>query len=163
MGAAIVLTVGAYIRGHSDGQESERLIWQERESEQLRLANAEIVRLNDEARALEQAGAKRIATLAEQHEKEKARAKANHDKFLDDLLAGRIRLYDPGRTASAGACPSAASATAATAGGGDGEARSELSPALARFLVGEAQRADEVVQQLTLAQGVIEEDRRICK
>ena len=173
-GGAILLLVGILAAGawyvgaqraqaKQEGITEERGRWQARESAELAAANAEILRLQADVTRREQAGAAAIASLAATHQEELNRVQADRDRFLDDLAAGRVRFYVPGAAASKAACSSPGPATPAAAGRGDGEEDPGLPPAVAAFLHGEATRADEIVAQLALAQGVIEEDRRICR
>lgn len=166
--AAVLLILVAfewYVEAQRDeaydaGRTEERAEWLKRESEELAAANLEIERLTREARTREQQGAAAIAALAGLHQEEMDHVRATHDAFLDDLASGRVRFYVPGTQA---ACSDRGSETPAAAGRGDGEARAELPPAVAGFLHRLASEADEIVLQLALAQGVIEEDRRICR
>ena len=76
------------------------------------------------------------------------------DIALNAVRSGERRLSIP-VTDSNALCGTAESGTSAAAGGRDGEARAKLSDAAAGFLIGEASRADKVVEQLTACQALV--------
>lgn len=161
----LIALAAAYLwvdhRGYVRGVETTTSTWMKREAVELAAANAEILRLQAEARKKEHDAAEAIAALAVQHDKEMRHVRATHDAFLDDLAAGRVRFYVPATSPTSGS--GAGAAITPTPSGGDGEARADLPEAVTRFLYAEAALADEIVGQLTLAQGVIEEYRLACR
>lgn len=71
--------------------------------------------LQQAARDAERAGSQRAADISAKADKERANDKAKHDRFVDDLMAGRIRLFvNP--TVAGGGGGSAASSGATVAG-----------------------------------------------
>lgn len=173
-GAAIIVIVlivaaGAWYveaqrtEAYAAGERAERLKWQTRESTELAAANAEILHLQGEVQARERQAAESIAALEQRYQQEVSNAQADHDRFIDDLAAGRVRFYVPRAPAGQAADRGAAPDTAAAARRGDGAARAELPRETAVALARLAGEADDVVRQLTLAQGVIEEDRKACR
>lgn len=143
------------------GHVAERTAWQAKDNEQLRLANAEIQRLETEARAAEADHARRLADIGKNIVKDKQRADQQHQADLDNVRAGTLVLRDPGAPGLR-ACAGAAGAPVAGPSRSDGPGGGGLSGAAAEFLLGEASRADDLARQLTAAQAVIAEDRRIC-
>ena len=166
--AAGLLAAGAYFLGHwqgvAAGEASERLKWQTRESEELRMANAQLAAAQARATALERQAATDLAALDAAHLKKEKALEAQHDRFLDDLRAGRIRLFNAA-TACQGARGSAAGAPAAAPGVGDGEAPGDVQRALQAAVAGGAdlaREADQVAEALAGAQAYIETALRTC-
>lgn len=143
------------------GHVAERTTWQAKDNEKLRLANAEILRLETEARDNEADHARRLADIGTNIVKDKQREQTQHQADLDRVRAGTLVLRDPGAPGLR-ACAGAAGTLGAGAGGSDGPAGGGLSGAASEFLLSEASRADAIVHQLTAAQAVIAEDRRVC-
>lgn len=109
--ASALLSVGAYFAGHwkgySDGQRTERLAWQTRESEELATANVKLIQAQVRAAELEREAGERIAAIDAAHQQEAKRVQARHSQFVADLYAGRIRLpVDPARQGSCGSATS---------------------------------------------------------
>lgn len=167
---ALLTTVHGWWTDFTDGlvergRDEIRLQVAQDRNKRLVAAQAEITRLNDAVRALERDNAAAITRLDKEKTDEIAKIEARKERFVADVAAGRIRLYDPGRTSGAG-CPGGGGSSAPTAvaatGVGDGAGGGELSPALAGFLGGEAARADKVVVKLTTCQGIVTEYLRTC-
>lgn len=148
------------------GEVAERGRWQARESEELRMANAALVASRAKNVKLEQQAAQDLVALDEEHLQEVARVETAKDRFVADVVAGRIRLLDPGRAAGKAADCAGGPGAAAAAGERDAEAGGDLPAALRGRVVAGAElaaEADEVTIQLTAAQRVIEVYRRTCK
>lgn len=163
--AALAALAGAWWwidhRAYERGVQATTAAWQAREVAELQAANAEIVRLTAEVANRERQAAQAIAAADGRYQKELASVQAKSSRFRDDILSGRVRFYLP--TPGQGSRPGAGPQTAAPASGSDGEARGELPAETARFLWGEATRANEIVVELTLAQGVIESYLEACR
>ncbi len=144
-----------------DGAAAEKVVWQERTNTELASANAEILRLENQARAQEAKHAAVMATISKRNLEEKQRVETQHQADVAAVRAGTLVLRDPG-AATGEACAGAASPPGTAAGGRDGGAGGQLSGAAAEFLLTEASRADVVARQLAAAQAVIVEDRRLC-
>lgn len=162
MGLAAALA-GAYLyvdhRAYKRGADASTLLWQAREAEELAAANVEIERLNRAARDAERLQADRVAAIASQYEKDLENAKRTRDAALAAARAGTLVLRDPATTCQDPGAR-AAGAPPASAGGRDGPAGANLSPAFTDFLVDLASEADQVVAQLTACQAVILADRK---
>lgn len=177
---ALFFGVRSYINGVDErafqrGAAETTAEWEERELAQQQEYAAEIDRLHEEKSA--QAG-RFIDAMAEadakyaQSKKENADEKRRNDRIAADLRAGQLVLRDPGR-AKAPAAGQADSgkglACTPAAGASDGAAAEpgELSADVSEFLWGEANRADEVVNdledQLTFAQDTISAYYRLAK
>ena len=139
--------------GHTD----ERVTWQARENKELQDANASIKRLEEAARAAEQAHATMLAKIGENHQKEIADAAAQKERDVAAARSGRIVLRIP--APCKGANGSAAAKTPATPGVGDGGATAELPRSVTEDLLSLANDADSVADQLRQCQKVILDDR----
>ena len=157
-------TDGLIQEGYDRGRQEIEAKYAKRDNDQLRIANAEIQRLQNAARAAELEGTKRLAAIATQREKERQNAKVQHERDLAAVRAGTLVLRDPGQIAAcapvgdSGPGPEAG----ATAAQRDGTQAGGLSREATEFLFGEANRADDVVAQLASAQAVIVQDRITC-
>lgn len=143
---------------HGDGQTMERTQWQAREVKELKAANDKIAELEHAARSAELDYAAAMDKVATQFEQEKRNANIKTNRLIAQLRAGDLRLYDPAAR-SESACAGTTSATPASPGSGDGATAGGLSGAATEFLLGEAERADEIVLQLNACQGVVRADR----
>jgi hypothetical protein len=149
--------VGVGYWQNTAGHTAERVEWQARDNEQLRLANERIVTLQDAARATERLHATRLATVSTTYQKELQNAKAQRERDVAAARAGAIRLqYTPDSER-----PGGSEAGAVTTGTGrcDGSARGELPRETTADLLALVDDADEVVRQLTACQAVVRSDR----
>lgn len=163
---ALVGVVKSYLNGIAEesykaGMHDERAKWLAREAKELAAANAEIQRLQAEAREEEGHHAEMLYAISKDYEKEIGNAKRARDLALDAIRSGSLRLRDPGIRTSA--CPSPrlgpAGQTAAAPGERDGAAGADLSVQAGVFLLELAAEADDVVRQLTSCQTVVATDR----
>lgn len=146
----------------SQGEEAEKIRWMARENIQLRAANEEISQLNTQAREQERQHAEAVATISSQFQEQLQHVKSQKDSVIADLRAGAVRLRIPVTAPSTSAACSGIPAEAfASAIGRDGETRADLSVEAAEFLVGLASEADEVVQQLSSCQSLLQADREV--
>lgn len=159
--AAIYGAIVSYGNGRYEaGKQAEKAAWTQRENAELVTANAEIVRLNAQARKDEQDHAAALAKASGTYQESLKNEKAAHDRTVADLRSGALKLRIE-LARREGADGSASGTPGAGSGGCDGAAYGELSPAAAGFLVGLASEADEVVHQLTACQADLTADRRI--
>lgn len=141
------------------GHAVERADWLQRETTELTAANAEIVRLNAQARLAERLTAETMNAIAIQYEEDKINEIRERDAVIADLRAGNIRLRDRNATRQPGAGGTPGSPTSPRQC--DGAEAGELSGPTSEFLIGLMAEADEVVKQLTACQAVIRADRAI--
>ena len=161
MAIAIIVAISAYNGWLINiGKTTERAEWVKRENDELRVANARIKTLEDEARAKELEHGAAMVAASTQYQKDLIHEKSTKDSVIADLRSGvrrlRIELASPHATGG-----SDVSQVGAGAGRCDGPAVGELSGPAAEFLVGLASEADEVVRQLTACQAVVTADRLI--
>lgn len=169
---AIVVAVYAYgekqhARGLDAGTQAKTVEWQTRENKELNAANAEIVRLTTQARADEALSQQRINKIVDYMQELRTNEKAKSDVVIRDLAAGNAKLQfalKKGTTIAAASQASASgtSQAGASPGSGDEETTVELPPEIAADLYAEADRADEITEQLDACQQVVIEDRRVC-
>jgi hypothetical protein len=156
---ASLVAVGSWQR--EDGATVERSAWQGRENAELRTANGRIRELEEGARHEEAAHALALQEKSAAYERKLIDEQDLHARDIAAVRAGARKLRDPGATTR---CPVRSDAAQAGPGAGerDGEAGGELSPAAAEFLLGEASRANAIVEQLTACQAIVIEDRKLC-
>lgn len=141
--------------GHTD----ERVLWQTKESKELKLANFEIQRLNDKARKAESDGAANVAAIGAELEQEKR----NHAKTRvardTALRSGHERV-----SVAVAGCESPGGGGRPETAAGSGEspaARAYLHPEVAANLEQLAGEADDTARDLNACLAVTAEDRRI--
>lgn len=145
---------------YNHGVQAERDRWQVKLAKANADWQAKLDKANQANAALKAKHETELADIATKHQQEIARAKAQNAADRDAIRRGSLRLFDP-FAASCSKLPGAREALAAT-GERDGPAGGELSKPTAEFLVSEANRANEIVEQLTMAQAVIREYQRTC-
>lgn len=167
---AIVFSVYAYgekqhARGLAAGEKATTVEWQARENKELNAANAEIVRLTTQARADEALSQQRINKIVDYMQELRTNEKAKSDVVIRDLAAGNAKLQfalKKGTAPDSQASASGTSQAGASPGSSDEETTGELPPAIGADLYAEADRADEITEQLDACQQVVIEDRRVC-
>lgn len=168
---ALALAAKGYLedvdeRAFQRGVAQTTALWEKRANQELADAQAEIERLRTLKDAAARAHQAELHQAAQDYEKRRAENERSKDRFVADVRAGRVVLRDPGRTAPP-ACPQAGggagSAPAAPVAGGDDAKGGGLSGEAAEFLLGEAARANAVVDQLTLAQRELRSTWEACK
>lgn len=153
-GAAVWVLSLAWV--YDAGKTAERSVWLDRESAELRSANGEIIELENKVKADHLAHSARIASVAEQYEKEKQREIEKRDRRIADLRSDNLRLRDPGSKNTAdGKADGVTTGTSQC----DGHTGSQLSVEASEFLLRLTGEADEVVVQLTACQAVVQSDR----
>lgn len=155
--ALIAVGAGGYLKGEHDGKTAEKAEWQGRENTELTAANAKIFALEEGARKLEREHAQRLADISAKFEKDKANAAAQKERDIAAARAGALSLRIPSPCKDPGG--SDGGAAPASPGERDGAKTTELPRAVTEFLLGFADDADEVVDQLTACQAVISSDR----
>jgi prophage endopeptidase len=163
-GAAYLLTAGilfttGMLLGHRLTRDHYRGVMAV-ERQQLTEASARIqIEAEHKVIDTERKDAAKMAEIDQHYQKELQYEKAKHRRTLAERDTARRRLYigikptfrDRDRLSS----------TTPTPGSNHDPQRAELSATAARFLVGEAHRADQIVRQLTACQRVIEVEREV--
>lgn len=154
-------------RGHKLGESETMTKWQATDNHELITANAEIIRLQKQARDHEAEHQKRLAEKDKAYQEEKAREKVKTDAVERDLRNGNARLLVAANKAAAAASASEDSTSQTSSaqpgtGSGDAEARCELSSTVSAEIYSDYARANEITKQLGLCQEIVAEDRRVC-
>ena len=161
LGGLAVLTalVGS---GYFAGQRVERSSWLQRENKELSFANTKIHELEEQNRALEHKAADDVNRISTELEDKHAKAETESDRIIADLRSGNTKLR-VALTTGQGAGTSKPGTTPTDPTKCSREARTGfLAEADGTFLVGEANRADEIVLQLSACQTILVEDRKIA-
>lgn len=169
---AIVVAVYAYgekqhARGLDAGTNACKVECQANNNTELIAANAEIIRLQKQANDDEALHQQRIAKIVDYLQELNTNEKAKSDAVIRDLAAGNAKLQFALKKGATIATASQASAggtsqARASTGSGDEETTGELPPEIGADLYAEADRADEITEQLNACQQVVTEDRRVC-
>lgn len=156
---AIVAAIYAYGQQQFGlGEKAEKAKWLDRENKELVEANDKIKTLEEKYRNQEHRHAEHLAAVSTKYQEDLKHAKAEKERVITGLRLGDIRLrITVARTFASGGNSTAAALACTT--GHDGEARCELSPAAAEFLVRFASECDETARQLSAAQAIIIQDR----
>jgi hypothetical protein len=163
LGLALAIVAGVVtLYRHADGVGYTRAMGEvaARDNASLIKARDRIAELEKEKDDAEARHFAEIEAIDDAGWKEIKRVEAAKEKFIGDVVAGRLRLFQPGRHQP---CPDGGergpAAAAAAASVGDGAAGGELSGETALFLLGEAARADQVAVQLKACQKIVADDR----
>lgn len=150
LGAFYAADRNAYRRG--EARATAR--YETRDAEAARVAATRIHELEEQARAAEQASAKRLAAVSADYQRKLTDAANENDRIRRALASGELRLRLPAvqSTDSAG---SARSEAATGACGRDDTASGELPRTIALDLWQLAADADAVAEQLAACQAVI--------
>lgn len=152
-----------YTRGNDVGVQATNSKWLARENTELIAANAEIIRLQKQARTDEIEHQKRLAEKDKAYQEEKARDKVKTDSTERNLRAGITRLQVAAKSAATSqANTDHPGQTQPGTGSSDGEARCELSPTVSAEIYSDYARANAITKQLGLCQEIVAEDRRVC-
>ena len=150
----VFIAAGTWYHGYSKGERDTEGVYAKRDLQAASEASIAYAGIVERERKKEQTWAKSFARVSQGHQKELA----DNAKALDIALASG-RLYDR-FAAHPETSGSACGAVAASPSGSDGSRGTQLSEALAKFLITEANRADKVVLRLTACQAILEEERR---
>jgi len=165
IGLALVISVAlvqAYGWAYKNGVNAERVAWQTSQNLALNEANKKLFDAEERARVAEHLHAVQLNTISNTYQEKLTNEKQRHDNVIVSLRAGNLSLRDK-YTEPGNAAPSATlSSETGTGTGGRNEAEgAKLSQPLAEFLIGLANEADEVVQQLTACQAIVNADRAL--
>lgn len=145
-----------YVR--ESGYNAATVEWQARENKRAAEAAKKTAELQDKYRAAERKGAEEIAKAGEAANKEKDRVQAKHDRFIDDVVAGRIRVFvNPVSTGGGG---SAATTASASVSGQAGAGACELPRTTVADLGNLARDADQVAVSLNECRAILRAERQ---
>lgn len=161
--AAIVCIVAAYfgVTAYGDAQRlDERRAWQDKIAKADAEWQIKIDAINAANRTRMADHAEAIAAISTHYQTELKNAQAQRVADRAAVQRGALRLSDPGATDFA--CLARANRAGTSPSGRDDRAPGQLSDAAAEFLLELVADADDVARQLTAAQAVIVEDRKLC-
>ena len=118
--------------------------------------------LDGQYRAKEVAWTQLVNQMQADHQKELANEQKQRDADVAAVNSGLIKLRDKYAACSTATRRSETSSATASSGVGNAEAGAELSKEFTQFLLGEANRADQIVKQLTACQAIVVADRNAC-
>lgn len=157
--AIVAAAISAYKWAYNNGVNAERVAWQKSEKENLQKAIKHIARLNAKIRDAEQAHALELQTVSNNYQQGLKHEKQKLNDAIASYRAGTISLRDKHAASDTPACAGFAAEIGTGTGRRDATEGSQLSQPLAEFLIGLASEADEVVQQLTACQAIVNADR----
>lgn len=132
--------------------------WGKREIKRIAEASQKTIELQNKYRAAEQKGTNDVAQAAANAAKEKDRVQAKHDRFIDDVVAGRIRVFV--NPASTGGSGSAATTAGASVSGQAGAGACELPRTTVADLGNLARDADQVAVSLNECRAILKGERQ---
>lgn len=156
----LVACLLAWIAGGNNREQIVRGEYAQRDLAEANERNASYRAWNERERANEAAALARGTEIGRQLQVKKTERDNAKNAALAGVGNGTIVLRDfgaPSCTDRGGA----SSQAGAPGSGNDGEAGSKLSERLANYLIGEATRADKVVDQLTACQAQVLSDRQM--
>lgn len=159
IGALILGCVAAAAWFYHQGGAAEELDNAEQENTELAKLLLRQHELQEQLRRQEAEFAGAVAIIDAKYQKELADAEKRSNGFIDDVMSGRLRLWDP--HARCGRPSSVPGATSSSASVDTGTSGAELSEEVERFLELEAERADKVAIRLAACQSVVRSDRVI--
>lgn len=147
------------------GRQEVRLAVAKERNDQLVAAQTRIAELEAERAKKQDEHDAKMASIDQEGQNALKALQGKHDRFLDDLFAGRIRLPGQGGNRVAGSPGGGGEQGAQAQGGagvGDGKAAGNIPAGFGAFLGSQAERADKVAVQLDACQKIVVEDRRAC-
>ena len=146
-------------KGYKLGKENERAVWLKKQVIEVSQASTRIKELEEEARVSESEHALKLATISND-----LNGVINDIETLNDSVSNDARDIARVRFGidSLQARRSEEGAVSAPTRECNGETITELSPEVFRFVYDGFATCDQIVEQLTAAQAVIVEDRRVC-
>jgi uncharacterized protein YdcH (DUF465 family) len=159
LGVILVAAMSAYSWAYKNGVQAERVAWQQSENAKLQEAIAHINGLNKKIREAERSHAVELQTVSNNYQQGLKHEKQKLNDVVASYRAGTLSLRDKHATSNPAACVGFAADLSAGAVGRDATEGAKLSEPLAEFLIILANEADEVVQQLTACQALVNADR----
>jgi hypothetical protein len=153
----LLVAVGLWQR--HDGALSERVVWETRLAEENANAAKSIQAAEESARQKERDSETKQALISKDYQRKLADARTKYKSIDDAVSSGTFQLRDSDATAVCSNSSGSAETSAGT-GGNNGSKGADLSPGLTRFLWFQATSADDIVEQLTACQAIVEADRK---
>lgn len=159
--AGVILTaaISAYSWAYKNGVQAERVVWQKAENKALQITLADLQATQEKLRIAENNHAVQLNHVSQTYQEKLTNEKQKLNNVIASYRAGTLSLRDKHATSDAPACAGIPAKTGTAASGRDATEGAKLSQPLAEFLIGLASEADEVVQQLTACQAIVNADR----
>jgi hypothetical protein len=153
----LVVAISAYFYGHRQGQAVVQAEWQAEKAEANAQAALAIKKAQDEAMATERRQAAQFRTVEAKLIADNRKVQNEKDTLLDSFSkSGGLRLP----SAKSSNNSSGVSEATTSASGNQPETICYLPEEFVRDLAAEAERADQIVYQLTACQMILEEERK---
>lgn len=153
---ALVLAIAAYFYGHNQGEAVVQAQWQAEKAEANAQAAIAINKAQEAARATEHRQAQQFQQVEAKLLEENRKVKNEKDSLLAAARNGSLRLPSAKGANSNSGMPEASSGSS----GDQPETICYLPEEFVRDLANEAERADQIVYQLTACQMILEEERK---
>lgn len=157
--AAVIFSGFALYAAYEKGGDDTDAKWRLRQVALAQAASDAIMELKDDNRALEKARAVDAANITNLMRQGVKRHATKANTIINDVRAGTIKLRVPTIYAPT-SCTDGGGGAGGIRLGNDGSRRAELSRQASEFFIGEAARADEIVEKLTACQTQLLADRR---
>ncbi len=157
--AIVAAAISAYKWAYNNGVNAERVAWQKAENKALQATLADLQATQEKLRAAERNHAAQLNAVSQNYQEQLTNEKQKLNSAIASYRAGTISLRDKHAASDAPACAGFAAEIGTGAGRRDATEGAQLSQPLAEFLIGLASEADEVVQQLTACQAIVNADR----
>jgi len=154
--AMFVVAISAYFYGHRQGQAVVQAEWQAEKAEANAQAALAIKKAQDAAIATERRQAAQFRTVEAKLIEDNRKVQNEKDALLAASRSGSLRLPSAKGTNNSNGLPE----TTASASGNQPETICYLPEEFVRDLATEAERADQIVHQLTACQIILEEERK---
>lgn len=154
--AMFVVAISAYFYGHRQGQAVVQAQWQAEKAEANAQAAIAINKAQEAARATERRQAQQFQQVEAKLLEENRKVQNEKDSLLAAARNGSLRLPSAKSSNSNSGMPEASSCAC----GNQPETVCYLPEEFVRNLADEAERADQIVYQLTACQMILEEERK---
>lgn len=152
----LATATGSFFYGRHVGTLETAHAWEAREIKLNADSAAAIKAADDKVLAAERTAAASTAAVSSKYQAKLKEQENAYTRAIGVARLGGLRIGTVGTPTCAGPVPPTSAGTT----GRDGETRAELSPDAAEFLIGEASRADKIVEQLNACQAVLVQDRK---
>jgi hypothetical protein len=154
--AMFVVAISAYFYGHRQGQAVVQAQWQAEKAEANAQAAIAINKAQEAARATERYQAQKFQQAEAKLLEENRKVQNEKNDLLAAARTNGLRLPSAKGTNNSSGMPEASSCTC----GNQPETICYLPEEFVRDLANEAERADQIVHQLTACQMILEEERK---
>jgi hypothetical protein len=154
--AMFVVAISAYFYGHRQGQAVIQAEWQAEKAEANAQAALAIKKAQDAAIATERRQAAQFRTVEAKLIADNRKVQDEKNALLNNIGSGGLRLPSAKGTNNSNGLPE----TTTSASGNQPETICYLPEEFVRDLAAEAERADQIVYQLTACQMILEEERK---